>query len=81
MNVRVQFYSRLKEIAGSEPLDVEVPVGTTVGALVERLCQQFPGLEAWRPHLLVAVGLDYAAADVPLHDNAEVSVMPPVQGG
>jgi len=81
MKIRVQFYSRLKDIAGSDLVEWEVSEGTTVGELVQQLCERYPGLEQWRPHLLVAIGLDYATAETPLHEGAEVSIMPPVQGG
>lgn len=81
MRVQVQFFSRLKDIAGAEPLELELPEGATVQEALHILFARWPALETWNRHLLVAVGLDYVGRDYRLGDGETLSVMPPVQGG
>ena len=81
MRVEIQFFSRLKEIAGAAQIARELPDGARVSDLLAALYREFPGLEKWDTHLLVAVGVDYVAREHPLRDGDAVSIMPPVSGG
>ncbi len=81
MNIEVQFFSRLRDLAGASRLDVNLPEGATMADLLAHLYAQYPAMQPWDAHLLLAVGLDYAARDQPLQAGDSVSVMPPVQGG
>lgn len=81
MKVRVQFFSRLKEVTGVANLEVELPDGTRVCNLLAQLWVDFPRLREWDAHLLVAVGLEYVDRAETLRDGDAVSIMPPVQGG
>jgi molybdopterin converting factor small subunit len=79
MTVQLQFFSALRQLNG--PTVLEVPDGTTIGQLLDRLYRNVAGLEAWDRHLLIAVGEEYAARDCVLQPGDLVSLMPPVQGG
>ncbi len=81
MNVEVHFFSRLRDLAGAPQLALDLPEGSTIADLLARLYADHPAMQPWDPHLLIAVGLDYAARDQVLHAGECVSVMPPVQGG
>ena len=81
MNIEVQFFSRLRDLAGASRLDLDLPEDATVADLLARLYRQYPAMQPWDAHLLIAVGLDYAARDQTLHPGESVSIMPPVQGG
>ena len=81
MNIEVQFFSRLRDLAGVSKLDLDLPEGATVAALLALLYGWYPAMQPWDAHLLIAVGLDYAARDHVLHTGESVSIMPPVQGG
>ena len=81
MNIEVQFFSRLRDLAGASKLDLDLPEGATVADLLALLYRQHPAMLPWDAHLLIAVGLDYAARDQTLHAGESVSIMPPVQGG
>jgi MoaD family protein len=81
LNVEVQFFSRLRDLAAASHLEVELPAGATLADLLERLYVRFPELRAWDAHLLLAVGLDYAERSRKLGAGDVVSIMPPVQGG
>lgn len=81
MKVEVQFFSRLRDLAGVSRLERDVPDGETVGGLLDALYGEFPRLRAWDAHLLLAVGLEFAERGQALRPGDTVSVMPPVQGG
>ncbi|MEY2563633.1 MAG: molybdopterin synthase sulfur carrier subunit [Verrucomicrobiota bacterium] len=81
MNLRVQFYSRLRELAGVSEVELEVPGGTRVGALLEILYAKTPALRDWNKSILVAAGVEFVGRDYVLREGDEVSIMPPVQGG
>ncbi|MEO7933822.1 MAG: MoaD/ThiS family protein [Chthoniobacterales bacterium] len=81
MTIRIQFFSRLREIGGSAVLEREVAPGTTVGAALAELERDLPKLADWQGKLLLAVGVEFAPHDQILQANDLLSVMPPVQGG
>ncbi len=81
MKIEVQFFSRLRDLAGTSRLDFVLPPASTLADLLARLYADHPPLAAWDASLLLAVGLEFARRDHVLHDGDEVSIMPPVQGG
>ena len=81
VKIETQFFSRLRDVVGSNPLSLELPEGATVGDLLTRLYATHPGMQGWDKTLLVAVGLEFADRTQVLHEGDSVSVMPPVQGG
>ena len=81
MKVRVLYFSVLKDLTGIEEGKVTLTEGATVADLLTHLFQSWPALQAWDTSLLVAVDQTYAKRDTPLHEDAEVAIMPPVQGG
>ena len=80
MRVSVRLFAGLRERAGTDRLEIELPddarvadvlaamAGTPVGALRDREC-------------VVAVNRDYAGADTPVRAGDEVALVPPVSGG
>jgi molybdopterin converting factor subunit 1 len=80
MRVSVRLFAGLRERAGTDRLEVELPddarvkdvlaamAATPVGALRDREC-------------VVAVNREYAGADVPVRAGDEVALVPPVSGG
>jgi molybdopterin converting factor small subunit len=81
MNLRVQFFSRLRELAGVSEMELDVPDGTKVAALLEVLYSRTAALRDWDKSILVAAGVEFVGRDYVLREGDEVSVMPPVQGG
>ena len=82
MKLRVLFFSVLRDITGAGEIVIELEGGqSTVADLLDHLYQRWPRLRDWDRSLLIAVDQVYARRDEPLHDNAEVAIMPPVQGG
>jgi molybdopterin converting factor subunit 1 len=81
MKVRVKCFAAAREIVGAGELVIELPDGSTVRQLVDRLRQQFPGLEGLAGSLLTSVNREYATAETPLRPEDEVALIPPVSGG
>jgi molybdopterin converting factor subunit 1 len=80
MRVSVRLFAGLRERAGTDRLEVELPddarvadvlaamAATPVGALRDREC-------------VVAVNREYASADEPVRAGDEIALVPPVSGG
>jgi molybdopterin converting factor small subunit len=82
VKISLRAYSRLcAEFPALDNTMVDLPDGATVADLLARLFREHPALEKWDAHLLVAVGLEWAARSQTLREGDEVSLMPPVQGG
>ena len=76
MIVRVRLFAALRERAGTDRLELELPEGARVAdalAAVEGLAEGLP--------LVLAVNREYAAPDRVLHADDELAVVPPVSGG
>ena len=81
MNVRVLFFSMLRDLTGAPELVMQTTPDATVATLLEECFIRWPKLRDWDKSLLIAVDQSYAKRTSPLHENAEVAIMPPVQGG
>lgn len=81
MTVHVQFFSRLRDLAGVPQLDLELPEGTKMAELLEILYAHTPALRDWNKSILVAAGVEFVDRDYVLQADDQISIMPPVQGG
>lgn len=81
MNVKVRFYSYLKDLVGVSEADEFMEERSSVGQLIARLHQRFPRLQEADRCLLIAVGVEYQTREYLLSAGEEVSLFPPVQGG
>ncbi|GEM_PF-9151 len=81
MRVTVRLFALLRDRAGINATDVDLPDAATVGALLDVLATKFPSLKASLSSALVAVNQEYAFRDDPLQDGDEIALFPPVSGG
>ena len=81
MKVHVQFFSRLRDLAGTSEMDLEVPEGATVADLLGIVYGKAPALRDWDKSILIAAGIEFVERDYTLQSGDQISVMPPVQGG
>ena len=81
MKVRVQFYSQLCDLAGTQTTDVDLIKGAVVSDLLENLYTKFPALRAHDRNILVGAGVEFVDRNYQLKPEDEISIMPPVQGG
>jgi molybdopterin synthase sulfur carrier subunit len=81
MNVHVQFFSRLRDLAGVSEMELDLREGTTAIELLETLYATTPALRDWDKSILVAAGVEFVGRDYILRSGDQISIMPPVQGG
>ncbi len=80
--VRVRLFAVLRELAGSESVEVELADGATVADAIEGL-GELPALagQLERMPVRMAVNRSYASADTPLGPEDELALIPPISGG
>ena len=81
MNLNVLLFAAARDATGTESVSIDVPEGTTVGALQQVMIQQIPQLGRWSQVLLWAVNQRYAGNDQVLHTTDVIACFPPVSGG
>lgn len=81
MKVQVQFFSRLRDLAGKSEMELDVREGAMAGELLETLYTITPALREWDKSILIASGVEFVGRDYVLKSSDQISVMPPVQGG
>ncbi len=80
MRLTVRLFAGLRERAGTDRLDVELPHGATVADLLAAMASTAVGPLAPRS-CVVAVNREYAAPGDPVSEGDEVALVPPVSGG
>jgi MoaE-MoaD fusion protein len=78
--VSVRLFAGLRERAGTDRLQVELPEGARVADVLAALSATPVG-ELRPRECVVAVNREYAAADAPVRAGDEVALVPPVSGG
>ena len=81
MEIRVRFFSHLRDLASTEETNLEIGEGSTVEDLLQRLYANGTALKAADKTILVAAGLEFVGRDYVIREGDEISIMPPVQGG
>jgi molybdopterin converting factor small subunit len=81
MQVQVQFFSNLKELAGVSTRLIEIPQGSCVADLLEVIYAHAPALRTWDKSILIGAGVEFVERDYALRPNEGIAIMPPVQGG
>jgi molybdopterin converting factor subunit 1 len=76
MRVNVRLFAALRERAGQDAVELELPEGASVAQALERLAPVTDGVP-----VVLAVNQEYADQTVTLHEGDEVALIPPVSGG
>jgi MoaE-MoaD fusion protein len=76
MVIRVRLFAILRERAGSNSLELELPAGARVADVLGRLTELTHELP-----VVMAVNHEYASADTALSPGDELALIPPVSGG
>ncbi len=74
--MRVRLFAVLRERAGAEELELDLPDGALVRDALERVDALAQGVP-----VLMAVNRSYAGGEKPLHAGDELALIPPVSGG
>ena len=81
MKVQVLYFAQARERAGRSNDTLELPAGSRIDDALDALVIRHAELAALRPHLAIAVNGALARGAEPLHDGAELALLPPVSGG
>lgn len=81
MQITVRFFAQHRDIVGAPELHLDLPTGTTLGALWAQLGEQYPALQPGSRSVMFAVNQSYADQTTVLHDGDEAAFIPPVSGG
>ncbi len=81
MQVKVLFFSVLREKVGARELYVDVPDQATGATLLDQLAVRFAALDPYRHTIRLAVNEEYVTEEVYLFEGAEVALITPVSGG
>ncbi len=76
MKVSIRLFAGLRERAGRDELELNLPDGARVADALAQVQHLAPGVS-----LVLAVNREYADRDVVLHAGDELAVVPPVSGG
>jgi molybdopterin synthase catalytic subunit len=81
ITVRVRAFALLREALGAAEVEVALPAGADVAALLARLAEDYPGARLQERRFTTAVNRSYAPPETILVGGDEVALIPPVSGG
>lgn len=81
VTVTVKLFAAYQEALGVPELALELPAGSTVASVRDRLLTEHPELEQWREVTRFGINLQFVKPDTPLNTGDEVVLIPPVSGG
>ena len=81
MRVRLLYFAILRDIAGSNAAEIDLPNGSRASDVWERLRAKHRELAEYRQPPMIAVNEEYVPADQILRDGDELAFIPPVAGG
>ena len=83
VRIKIKALSLLKDVIGKDHIDLEVPFGTTLKELINKLAHDYKGLAGImeKIELIVLVNGEKRSMDYKLVDGDEVALMPPASGG
>jgi len=79
--VSVRFFARYAELAGCSLAAVTVPTPSTVGDVIAKVREVFPGTQAMPQRPLAALNRRQVKLDAAVNEGDEVALLPPISGG
>ncbi len=81
MKIHLLAFASAGDALGAGEMDLEMPDGSRVADLRERLDREHPKLVPLWPRLAIAVDGRVVTPETPLAEGCEVALLPPVSGG
>ena len=79
--VRARLFARLRELAGTDAENVELPAGSNVSDVYDAVRKLHSGLDADRTTVRAALNQEFVDWETKVADGDEVAFIPPVSGG
>ena len=81
ITITVKLFAAYQEAYGVPEVQLELPPGTTVAEVGDRLRAPHSSLQSLAAKTRYGVNLEFVAAETVLKDGDEVVLIPPVSGG
>jgi molybdopterin synthase catalytic subunit len=81
IEIRVRAFALARQILGTAELALELPAGSTMADLLDRLEADCPALGPHLGHIIASINQNYAGRAELLSHGDEVAIFPPVSGG
>jgi len=81
MQLNVLYFAHVRERVGKRQETLALEDGADVAAAVAAIVGLYPDLGPLMPAIRVALDGEFTSLDAPLHDGAELVLIPPVAGG
>ncbi len=81
MHIQVKLFALLREVAGTDTVDLDVPGPANADQALHQLGQQLPALNPYLENVRLALKMDFVDAAANLQEGDELHLIPPVSGG
>ncbi len=81
MKIKVLLFAHLREISGSDEIEMELDSGCVGEDVLARLEELYPEIVDHRKYLKLSMNGEYINNETTIIENAEIAVFPPVSGG
>ncbi|MGB3574480.1 MAG: MoaD/ThiS family protein [Phormidesmis sp.] len=81
VHITLKLFAVYQETLGVPEKEMQLPTGTTVGEVHDRLIQAYPQLSQWKDLTRFGLNFQFVEANTPLADGDELVLIPPVSGG
>ena len=81
MRIQVRLFALLKDRAGTDRIELNLPEKSTIATAVEQLRHRVPALADLLNRTAFALNRSYTQPNTPLQDGDELALIPPVSGG
>ena len=81
MKIKVLLFAHLREISGSNEIEMELDAGSVGEDVLIKLQELYPKIADHRTYLKLSMNGEYIKNETEIIDNTEIAVFPPVSGG
>jgi molybdopterin converting factor subunit 1 len=81
VRVTVQFYARLRDLAGCAETAIDVPDGSTIDDVWQAAAARHPAVAPFAASVSCARNDDFARRSTPVAAGDVIAFLPPVSGG
>jgi sulfur-carrier protein len=79
--ITLKLFAAFQEAYQCPEIELQLPVGSPVSAVLDQVVQTHPQLECWRSVTRFGVNLQFVTPQTLLQPGDEVVLIPPVSGG
>ena len=81
ITITLKLFAIYQEALKTPEQILDLPSGTTAGAVLGNIIQAHPTLSKWQNLTRFGLNLQFVEANTPLSDGDELVLIPPVSGG